>query len=686
MSDQVHQAFIEFLGAECTKRPLLILLEDLHWGDALTVKMIDIALRELADQPLMVLALARPEVEDLFPKLWAGRARQDIRLGGLPKRACERLIQQVLGAKIDPQAQGRIIEQAAGNALFLEELMRAIAEGKGEELPETVLAILHARLMRMAPDARRVLRTASVFGETFWEGGVRRLLGRDGTPDKLAGWLQILVDAEIIERRKESRIPQEVEYRFRHGLVREAAYGMLPDEERRLGHYLVGCFLEDVGESDPLVLAEHFQRSGDLARATVLYARAAEKAYNDNDLQGVLERAEKGLACGAEGETRGTLIEFQACVWFSRNDLATAYRLGCEAMELLATGTADWCRTITITMGSAAAIGKLAQVAELAVRFGTITPAPEVRGMYIMGTALFSTSLGLVGDREMSGLFLAHLREFAGPIEDSDPHARAWLHYALGRSASALEAAPYAAVHHFRISSEMFKVLGDRRMIVTALGDLGLALGRMGALMEGEAVLRDGLPMATRLREEIPLVWIQMYLCNLLCERPDSAGRDEAKRIAHEILAAIGGNSYYSGLAYCALSAAHRMDQDLGPAEEFANKALAVLRYIPSNAPLAYTALARAYLAGGRSEEAVRVAHEGMEMVKAIGGTGGSELPLRLAFIDALRAHGEQDRLQREQQELDRHVAERAKEIPDPAMRDKYLARASMRGGIQVQF
>jgi serine/threonine protein kinase len=86
MNDQVSQAFVDFLTAQCTKsQTVLLILEDLHWGDALTVRIVDVALRELADQPLMVLALARPEVEDLFPSLWSGRARQDIRLGGLPK-------------------------------------------------------------------------------------------------------------------------------------------------------------------------------------------------------------------------------------------------------------------------------------------------------------------------------------------------------------------------------------------------------------------------------------------------------------------------------------------------------------------------------------------------------------------------------------------------------------------------
>ena len=83
----------------------------------------------------------------------------------------------MLGPQVAAETITRIITQAAGNALFLEELIRALAEGAGEELPETVLAMLQARFLRLDPGARRVLRAASFFGETFWRGGLVALLG-----------------------------------------------------------------------------------------------------------------------------------------------------------------------------------------------------------------------------------------------------------------------------------------------------------------------------------------------------------------------------------------------------------------------------------------------------------------------------------------------------------------------------
>ena len=125
MAEQVRLAFLDFLRAECAVQPVLIVLEDLHWGDALTTQLVGSALEELTESPLLVFALARPEVTELFPNLWP-RHLQTIRLSGLGRRACERLVQQVLGKQLAPEVTGRLIEQAAGNALYLEETVRPI--------------------------------------------------------------------------------------------------------------------------------------------------------------------------------------------------------------------------------------------------------------------------------------------------------------------------------------------------------------------------------------------------------------------------------------------------------------------------------------------------------------------------------------------------------------------------------
>ena len=139
-SDQMRRAWLDFLEASCAREPLLILLEDLHWGDLPTVQYLDDALRRLGDRPWMLLALARPEVHDLFPGLWAGREVQEIRLKPLSVKASARLARQVLGDGVNAEMLERLVVQANGNAFYLEELIRTAATGSTEALPETVLS------------------------------------------------------------------------------------------------------------------------------------------------------------------------------------------------------------------------------------------------------------------------------------------------------------------------------------------------------------------------------------------------------------------------------------------------------------------------------------------------------------------------------------------------------------------
>ncbi|HWO22540.1 MAG TPA: protein kinase [Kofleriaceae bacterium] len=146
MNEQMRKAWMDFLQVETAVHPVLLVLEDLHWGDFGTVRFIETALRERNKQPWMVLAFARPEVYEVFPRLWAERNVQEIRLKTLGRKAGERLVRQVLGDSVEPETIERLVKQADGNAFYLEELIRAVAEGKESALPETVLAMVETRL------------------------------------------------------------------------------------------------------------------------------------------------------------------------------------------------------------------------------------------------------------------------------------------------------------------------------------------------------------------------------------------------------------------------------------------------------------------------------------------------------------------------------------------------------------
>src|SRR5262249_1266065 len=177
MSEQMRRAWLDFLHAETSAHPVLLVLEDLHWGDFGTVRFIDAALRDLGKQPWMVLALARAEAFEICPNLRADRKNvQELRLKELGRKAGERLVRQVLGDTVSDDTVERLVKQSDGNAFYLEELIRAVAQGKDRALPETVLAMVETRLARLPLDARRGLRAASVFGELCWDGAVATLL------------------------------------------------------------------------------------------------------------------------------------------------------------------------------------------------------------------------------------------------------------------------------------------------------------------------------------------------------------------------------------------------------------------------------------------------------------------------------------------------------------------------------
>ncbi len=265
MGEQMGQAWLDLVLGETEGRPLLLVLEDLHWGDLPTVRAVGAALAALENRPFAVLALARPEVNDQFPRLWADRGVQEIKLRTLSAKASERLARQVLGEDVDLGILERVVKLADGNAFYLEELIRAAHERQGEALPETVVAMVQSRLSALDDEMRRILRAASVFGEVFWDGGLACLLG-DGElrAQTLAERLGELVLRELIVRRPVSRFPGEREYAFRHALLREGAYAMLTERDRKLGHGLAGAWLESrlgVSAERYGVIGDHFMRA-----------------------------------------------------------------------------------------------------------------------------------------------------------------------------------------------------------------------------------------------------------------------------------------------------------------------------------------------------------------------------------------------------------------------------------------
>jgi tetratricopeptide (TPR) repeat protein len=269
----------ELLEGECARGPVMIVLEDVHWADPPSIAYVGGALRQLEHAPLFVLSLGRPEARDCI----AWPRTQELSLPGISRRASTELARTVLKADIGDEAIERIVDLAEGNAFFLEELIRSIAM-QASSLPETVLAMAQVRLEQQDSTERKILRAASAFGDAFWEEGVAAIMGEE-PPASVRTALESLERREVVERVESSKLAGAREYHFRHSLLREAAYASLTDTDKQVGHSLAGPWLEAHGERDPLVLANHFERAGNLDRAAFYLGIAADRAKRLYDLK-----------------------------------------------------------------------------------------------------------------------------------------------------------------------------------------------------------------------------------------------------------------------------------------------------------------------------------------------------------------------------------------------------------------
>ncbi|WP_437644157.1 protein kinase domain-containing protein [Sorangium sp. So ce362] len=667
MSDRLRQAFEDFVRAECQRQPVLLVLEDLHWGDLPTVTLVDAALRHARDLPFFVLALARPEVDALFPALWSERNGLRLRLAPLPRRASERLVREVLGDGVGDEQVEELLARADGNAFVLEEQIRAVAEGRSEGMPETALAMVQARLETLEVEERRVLRAASVFGETFWEGGVAALVGGAPAATRLAE----LARRELVQRRHEARIAGEVEYGFRHALVREAAYEMLTERDRRVGHGLAGDWLERAGVADAMALAEHFEIGGAPARAADAYLRAAEEALRGNDLATTLERANRGIGCGAAGNTAGRLRGVQAEAHAWRGDAALAVERGTEAIERLERGSTVWFSAITQVAIASSKLGWFDDVERwmtVAAEAPAVDGAQCVKlsclvegatvlilgGRYAEGNALLETAERALAREEAQDLkVLTHLQE-----------ARCYHAMCTGdlsAGVSGLEAAVLA-----------FEQAGDRRNACSNRANLGFAYAELGDFERAESTLRAAREETDRLQLHDLKLIVESSLAQVLASRGQlveawalaEAGVLPSQRASGARLEMI----FRCCIARIALAAG-----DLETAEREVRAAVALSPGAPTLGVQAFAILARVLLGRGHVDEAVRTAAEASAMLESFGAIEEGESLVRLAFAEALAAHGRREEAAIAIASARAALLARAEKLSDPTWRERFL-------------
>ena len=642
MRESIHRAFLDWLTSECQNAPVLFVLDDLQWGDALSVALIHEALLAARGSPLCVLALARPEIYDTFPNLWEGQNVQRVALKGLGRKASERLIHQVLGTQVDPDVVARIVEQSSGNALYLEELIRAAAGGKLEDQPETVVAMLQARVGQFEAGPRHTLLAASIYGESFWRGSVAAVLGMAQPTPELDAWLLALVRLETIEPTSASRLANEKEYRFRHALLRDASYTLLSEADRTLGHRIASQYLEQQGESDAMLLAEHAQRGGDVERAATLFARAAEQSFERQDLHGVLRRSERGLSCGATLGTLGQLRALQSAAYMWGEEWDRAYEVGMESLTHLEHGSPRWLRTLSYLFVIAGNLSDGEPLQKLFGLFAKVEVKNSDPAAYIQAAGFVTVIFSYVGMRQMAEPLLRTIQRLVQDVPATDILSRSTVLWAESSYHYYLEPTGYHALVAAQDATQILRNTEALRQLCTTQVALGLAQARMGDLQACMLTLRDNLLLAQRLREPFNISMTELYLAECLVQVPERS--DEANTVATQTLCTdptarpgVVGAGNWIRAQY------HAERNQLAEAESYARAAAKALVAMPIHRTQVLVTLAQILLRQGRAAEARTVGDEALQILDACGGIGVGDIAARVIAAEAYMADGDAD-------------------------------------------
>ncbi len=257
--DENFAAWAQFLDGIATDHPAVVVVDDLHWADeGLLAFMVFLAERR-STVPMLFIAAARPEFleshEDLGQRLLAGRAqgrgavRIDMR--SLAPVETGRLIDGLTVASMPPEVTSAIVERGGGNPFYTEELVRLLEVDRQADparptnfasLPDSLQALVTARLDSLQPDRKAVLADAAVVGQVFWPSLVAELGGRP--PEDVADILRELVSREFVRPLPEAGPRGEPQFAFWHAVTREAAYAQLPRPARAAKHAAAGSWME----------------------------------------------------------------------------------------------------------------------------------------------------------------------------------------------------------------------------------------------------------------------------------------------------------------------------------------------------------------------------------------------------------------------------------------------------------
>jgi class 3 adenylate cyclase/tetratricopeptide (TPR) repeat protein len=284
--EELFTAWRRWLELIAEADPTVLVFEDLHWADDAMLAFLEHLADRAEGVPLMIVGTTRPELYEQHADFGNGlRNTTAISLAPLSPKETARLVSALLDSSVIPaELQQPILERAGGNPLYAEEFVRLVKDkdllvrrGSSWELragaevpfPDSVRALIAARLDTLTPDAKSLLADAAVIGKVFWVGAVAQMGGR--SPDEVAEVLRELSRKELIRASRRSSMQGEAEYAFWHILSRDVAYSQLPRASRASRHVAAAAWIEAQapGRVEDLadVLAYHYATALELARA-----------------------------------------------------------------------------------------------------------------------------------------------------------------------------------------------------------------------------------------------------------------------------------------------------------------------------------------------------------------------------------------------------------------------------------
>src|SRR5215210_5504277 len=291
------------------EQPLVLIFEDIHWAEEPLLELIEHLATWVREAPLLLVSLARPELLDIRPGWGGGRVRATaIELEPLGPEESEALI-DALDGSLGAAERREVLAKTEGNPLFFEETMRMLEEegtGRIGRIPDTLQALIAARIDRLAPEAKALLQRAAVIGRTFWEGALQRLSPELDSLDEPLDDLRL---REFVLDEERSSIRGEKAYKFKHVLIREVAYSGLSKTARAEHHARFAEWLKERAGEELLEI-----RAFHLDRATALLTELDGSAPAELQREAAEALSEAGLRAFAREANRTARQHFVRAV------------------------------------------------------------------------------------------------------------------------------------------------------------------------------------------------------------------------------------------------------------------------------------------------------------------------------------------------------------------------------------